>query len=172
MLVPVSHSASDAFTEGASVGFHFGQLAEIHDRHAIGPHKLSDAQAKQVVEACKSKLHELSMRLQTVLTNRPVKEISDYTKGFGEGISLYIEGDAAKLSGSRVPIGATSAWKVYYLMLQNQEKVASFHSLPEFYEWLCSQLGDQQAGDFERVKSICKRIGLSFRKSGRPRKEK
>ena len=65
-----------------------------------------------------------------------------------------------------------SAFRIYVFMLMNWRLVAQLHSIREFHEVLDKVFGFDETGDLKRIEKICQRIGLRFRKPGRPKRSK
>lgn len=66
-------------------------------------------------------------------------------------------------------IGNTT-FELYVFMLLHWRRVERLRSVSELHGLLVSQFGPHRAGDLKRVEKICQRIGLSFRRPGRPKK--
>lgn len=62
-------------------------------------------------------------------------------------------------------------FEIYLVMIQYWRVVARFQSVRELHEWLTIIFGANRVGNQKRVEKICQRIGLSFRKPGRPSKK-
>jgi hypothetical protein len=68
-------------------------------------------------------------------------------------------------------IGSTTI-EIYFFLLWNWRAVRGLKSVRQLHEVLVKYVGKRETGNPERIVKICQRIGLSFRKPGRPRKPK
>ena len=55
---------------------------------------------------------------------------------------------------------------VYHPFIERLGSVSALHT------WLRKVMGEYRTGDLKRIEKICQRIGLHFRKPGRPKMEK
>lgn len=170
MHVPVPPGASSEFSEAASYGFHFAQIAAVHDRHFTGPHKLSRQKAQKVVAMCKPVLRLITHEVVIALSNRPLHEAANYLRGFASGIDYYLQGQQKAQSGQRDPVASTNAWAVYHALWTNRQHIAEFESVREIYDWLKERYGENVVGELSRFSMLCSRVGLTLRGRGRPRK--
>jgi hypothetical protein len=63
----------------------------------------------------------------------------------------------------------TTAFEVYLFMLWHWRQIEELNSVRELHDLLSTHLGKQRAGELKRTEKICQRIGLHFRKPGRPK---
>ena len=63
-----------------------------------------------------------------------------------------------------------SATGIYLFMLWHWRRIHAMRSVHELHQCLRRVLGSQQVGDLKRIEKLCQRIGLSYRKPGRPKK--
>jgi hypothetical protein len=90
-----------------------------------------------------------------------LNELSEFYRGYAvglEGIGICASTDRSDLAS-----------EIYFALVSWWRFVVRFKSLTELHEWLTKILGEQKVGDRKRVEKICERIGLKFRKRGRPR---
>jgi len=91
-------------------------------------------------------------------------EAADFFRGFADGIAK--PGMIHKPSLA----GATTATPIYGKLLVHREEIKRLNSVRELREFLLERgLSEQVLGDPKRLEKICERIGLGFRKRGRPR---
>ena len=91
------------------------------------------------------------------------EDMRDFLLGFGDGFSRKPKNFGAADMGN-------TTFKVYLFMLMCWRQIQHMKSVPELHGALVVMLGAQQVGDLKRIEKICQRIGLSFRKPGRPEK--
>jgi hypothetical protein len=79
----------------------------------------------------------------------------------------------AKKPGERIAgdIGGTT-FEIYLFLLMYWRVVEQFKSVSQLHEVLRKVLGENRTGDLKRIEKLCQRIGLHFRKPGRPPKSK
>lgn len=63
-----------------------------------------------------------------------------------------------------------SAFPIYVFMLMHWRIVERLNSVRELHEMLVKVFGASQVGELKRIEKICQRIGLHYRKPGRPKK--
>jgi len=63
-----------------------------------------------------------------------------------------------------------SAFRIYFFMLFQWRLVERLNSVRELHELLIKIFGANQVGELKRIEKICQRIGLHYRKPGRPKK--
>ena len=67
-------------------------------------------------------------------------------------------------------LGSTT-FEIYNCMLVYWRFVDQMQSVRQFHEWLVKIFGAQKIGDQKRTEKICQRMGLHFRKRGRPKEK-
>jgi len=93
-------------------------------------------------------------------------EQAEYHSGLGESLGMELIDENGAL------LHATSTTSVYFCMMAYWRGVQKMRSVSALHIWLCRCLGRGITGDLDRVKKICQRYGIHFRRPGRPRKEK
>jgi hypothetical protein len=68
-------------------------------------------------------------------------------------------------------IGSTN-FEIYIFLIVYWRSIEQLKSVSELHQLLRKVLGEQRTGDLKRIEKICQRIGLHFRKPGRPKKSK
>lgn len=101
---------------------------------------------------------------------QPFDVSKEFFAGVSYGIGKLQEDLASADQKQRIVIGTTTAFEVYLQMFLHLDEMLRFKSTAELHKWLCAKLGEQRVGDLKRIQSICKRLGLSFRTRGRPKK--
>lgn len=104
--------------------------------------------------------------MQGRVNSAPMDEQAEYHAGLGEslGVELF-DSNGGLLHG-------TSVTSVYFFMTAYWRYVLKMRSVAALHMWLCRLLGRSAVGDLDRVKKICQRNGIHFRRPGRPRKVK
>jgi RNA-binding protein YlmH len=64
----------------------------------------------------------------------------------------------------------TTATRLYVILVLLAPKMHHVKSVAMLHRILCKALGDRVVGDIKRLEKLCQRIGLTFRKAGRPPK--
>lgn len=129
---------------------------------------LADAPKGVVLDSIQAIRPFLSAAAADTILQMLAKPPSD-SVSFFRGFSTALSRSAGK---SGLTPGWTDATLIYLLIVMLWQKVAGFSSVGELHEWLISLLGQQIAGDLDRTKKICARIGLRYRGSGRPTKRR
>jgi hypothetical protein len=88
---------------------------------------------------------------------------SEYHRGLADGLN-GVGKDSPKDQSD-------NATEIYFLTAMFWRTVAKFSSVTEYHSWLQLMLGSPKVRveDRERIAKICQRIGLRFRKRGRPK---
>jgi len=63
-----------------------------------------------------------------------------------------------------------TTFAIYHFMLINWRVVDRLDSVSSLHELLRKHIGEYRTGDLKRVEKICQRIGLHYRKPGRPKR--
>lgn len=87
-----------------------------------------------------------------------------------EFLLAYSQAFARKHDIKSISSAGTPATEIYLVMLHFWRRVDGMKSVHELHQWLIRVFGSQRIGDLKRIEKICQRIGLSYRKPGRPRK--
>lgn len=101
------------------------------------------------------------------------EEAAAFFSGFAAGISRpgLVKGNTESGEAGIQAAKPTSATAVYQRMFFQWREVEKLKTLEELREFLvASGLPANMVGDEERLARLCGRIGLAFRKRGRPRK--
>jgi hypothetical protein len=106
-------------------------------------------------------MRRLAKRALCSSVDQPFEDMADFLTGFGDGFARKPK------SGSISEFGSTN-FEIYLFMLSNWRSIAVMESLPAFHRVLVKRFGAHQVGEQKRIEKLCQRVGLSFRKPGRP----
>ena len=87
-------------------------------------------------------------------------------------LTAFSSGFARKPSSFQVGDIGNPTFEIYLFLLLFWRAVSRFKSVPELHRVLIRIFGPHRTGDIKRIEKICQRIGLHFRKPGRPPKTK
>lgn len=90
------------------------------------------------------------------------QDMNDFLLGYADGFSRKPKTFQAGNFGS-------TTFEIYHCMLIYWRVIEPMESVRQFHEWLVKFFGASKIGNQKRVEKICQRIGLRFRKSGRPK---
>lgn len=96
--------------------------------------------------------------------DQPYEDMRDFLLGYADGFSRKPKTFVASDMGN-------TTFEVYLFLLIYWRNVDQMKSVRELHETLIKIFGANRVGDQKRVEKICQRIGLYFRKPGRPKKE-
>lgn len=91
------------------------------------------------------------------------EDMSAFLQGFADGF-------ARKPRSFEVGSIGTMSFEPYIYMAWAWRVVRQLRSTAELHQLLVRVFGQNRVGELKRVEKICQRIGLQFRKPGRPRK--
>jgi hypothetical protein len=89
--------------------------------------------------------------------------MSDFLRGFANAFSRK-----PKLGAGFGNFGSSN-FRIYHFMVWNWRVVDGLDSVRAFHALLRKHVGESATGDLKRIEKICQRVGLHFRKPGRPR---
>jgi hypothetical protein len=99
---------------------------------------------------------------------------SEVLNGSPEVLSVLMENMAEGMKGpSRTATGelrVTDATAIYLLLMLNWREMFKVESVTQLHRWLTLLFGRNRIGEKKRIEQLCARIGLRFRKVGRPKK--
>ena len=105
------------------------------------------------------------------LARKALASSVDQTHGdMSEFLLAYSTAFARKPSDYRWDSFGNSAFAIYNFMLMYWRLVNRLESVRHLHEVLVKVFGPYRTGDLKRTEKICQRIGLSYRKPGRPSK--
>jgi hypothetical protein len=109
-------------------------------------------------------LRRLAGRALKSCVYQPYPDMSDFLTGYSQAFSKK-----PKLGASWGDFG-NGAFRIYHFMLLHWHTVEHLDSVRSLHDLLRKCLGESLVGDLKRVEKICQRIGLHYRKPGRPRR--
>lgn len=126
------------------------------------------AQGKQFI----AKLHsEWYMALRRLAKRALVSCVDQSYPDMRDFLSAYSAAFARKPTSFGYDSFGSSAFEIYLYMVWHWQAIANLNSVRELHDLLLKQLGPQRAGELKRTEKICQRIGLHYRKAGRPRQK-
>jgi len=131
------------------------QLKELEESIKAGFEKLS---------AWYEALRRLAKRTLCLSVDQRYQDMTDFLVGFADGFSRKPK--SFKLG----EIGNTT-FEIYHYMILNWAQIQRMESVRQFHECLVKTFGAHRIGEQKRIEKICQRVGLSFRKPGRPKKK-
>jgi hypothetical protein len=112
-----------------------------------------------------SALRKLAKRALCSSVDQTYEDMTDfllgYTGAFARKPRKFGVGD----------IGGTN-FEIYIALIMFRKQIENLKSVPELHDLLGKIMGVHRTGDLKRVEKICQRIGLHFRKPGRPKASK
>ena len=109
-------------------------------------------------------LRRLAKRALASCVDQQYESMSEFLMAFATAF-------ARKPSGSGVGGMGSSALEIYNFMLFHWRIIRRLNSIHHLHETLVRVFGPYRTGDLKRIEKICGRIGLSYRKPGRPPKK-
>jgi hypothetical protein len=92
------------------------------------------------------------------------EDMRDFLVGYADGFSR-------KPKTLKVGELGNTTFEIYLFMLLYWRSVQGMRSVRGLHESLVKIFGANRVGEEKRIEKICQRIGLTFRKAGRPKKE-
>jgi hypothetical protein len=108
-------------------------------------------------------VRHLAKRALCSCVDQTYEDMTDFLLGYADAFSR-------KPKTMKVGNLGNPTFEIYVFMLMFWRLVESMKSVREFHEALVKVFSANRIGDQKRVEKICQRIGLSFRKVGRPKK--
>ncbi len=88
-----------------------------------------------------------------------------------EFLLAYSAGFSRKPKKFGMPDVGHSAMEIYFFMLMYWRGVNALGSVRQLHEVLVNRFGPYRVGELKRIEKICQRIGLHYRKPGRPKEK-
>ena len=107
-------------------------------------------------------LRRLAKRALSSCVDQSYEDMRDFLTAYASG---FAQKPASFGSGSF----GSSTFEVYVFMLWHWQAVEKLNSVRELHDLLVKIFGSLRAGDLKRTEKICQRIGLHYRKPGRPK---
>jgi hypothetical protein len=114
---------------------------------------------------CEEMLKGFLRSIRKMFIHAPISEASEFFEGLADGFKgLDMRGGLYGKGNLSTPIMVTLMF--WWPQVEKMQSVSQLH------RWLQVMDGKAQVGELKRVEKICERIGLTFRKPGRPKKLK
>jgi hypothetical protein len=110
-----------------------------------------------------SAMRRLAKRALCSCVDQSYEDMTDFLLGYSDAFSR-------KPKTFQVGNIGNPTFEIYVFMLIYWRAIERMDSVRQFHEVLVKVFGANRIGDQKRIEKICQRIGLSFRKSGRPKK--
>ena len=109
-----------------------------------------------------SGLRRLAKRSLCCSIDQSYEDMSSFLDGFADGFRR-------KPRTFNIGQFGSTNFEIYLLLLTFHRFVGRLDSVSELHAWLRKVMGEYRTGDLKRIEKICQRIGLHFRKPGRPK---
>ena len=145
--------------------FESAKRAEIEAQNATQDHSLKTGERPDKVSL--DEWYSGMRRIAKVALCSSVDQDYEAMSGFLIGFSA---GFARKPKSLKIGDIGNTATEIYVFMWMFWRFVHQLKSVHELHEVLVKVLGAHKVGDLKRVEKICQRMGLHYRKPGRPAK--
>ncbi len=108
-------------------------------------------------------MRRLAKRALCSCVDQTYEDMTDFLLGFSDAFSRKPKTFQASNIGN-------PTFEIYVFMLIYWRAVERMDSVRQLHEVLVKVFGANRVGDQKRIEKICQRVGLSFRKPGRPKK--
>ena len=108
-------------------------------------------------------LRRLAKRALCSSVDQTYEDMTDFLLGYSDAFSR-------KPKTFQVGNIGNPTFEIYVFMLIFWKAIDRLNSVRELHELLVKVFGASRIGDQKRIEKICQRIGLRFRKAGRPKK--
>ncbi|HET7623842.1 MAG TPA: hypothetical protein VFM25_01165 [Verrucomicrobiae bacterium] len=108
-------------------------------------------------------MRRLAKRALCSSVDQTYEDMTDFLLGYADAFSR-------KPKTFQVGNIGNPTFEIYLFMLMYWPVVNDMDSVRQLHETLVKVFGANRVGDQKRIEKICQRIGLSFRKPGRPKK--
>jgi len=108
-------------------------------------------------------MRRLAKRALCSCVDQTYEDMTDFLLGYADGFSR-------KPRTFQVGNILNPTFEIYVFMLMFWRAIENMDSVRQLHEVLVKVFGAPRMGDQKRIEKICQRIGLSFRKAGRPKK--
>jgi hypothetical protein len=146
--------------------------AELQKPQEVDGSKLTPEQLKKseeflvgINERWFPALRELAKRALNSCVDQPYDDMKEFLLAFADAF-------AHKPKGYGWGDFGNSAFEIYNFMLLYWRVVERLNSVHHLHQVLVKVFGPYRTGDLKRTEKICERIGLHYRKPGRPKKLK
>jgi len=124
------------------------------------PNKMNEEE-KLRAQQLKEKHAKIMGRSFELICNTSLEEMQQCF----EGVSKALKQGAFGVDG--LPIGLTTRFRTLVTLLDHQEEVPKFRTIPELHNWMNQKLG-QCCLDFKAFEKLCQEIGLRLPRRPRP----
>jgi len=121
--------------------------------------------ARGIIEDWHGALRRLAKRALCLCVDQSYDDMKDF-------LSAYAEAFAKKPGGLGLGSVGHSAFEIHVVMLTHWRVVAQLGSIHALHGWLVRLFGGHRVGELKRIEKICQRIGLHYRKPGRPKRSR
>jgi len=111
-------------------------------------------------------LRRLAGRALKSCVYQPYEDMSGFVAAYSRAFSRK-----PKLGAGMGDFGSSN-FRIYHFMLWHWRAVAQLDSVRALHDLLRRSMGEYRVGDLKRVEKICQRMGLHYRKPGRPKASK
>jgi hypothetical protein len=145
------------------------EAEEKQRENALGGKQLSEDERKAGKECLNSLadwnvgMRRLAKRALCSCVDQAYEDMTDFLLGYADAFSR-------KPKTFNVGNLGNPTFEIYLFMLVYWRVIERLDSARQFHEFLVKVFGANRIGDQKRIEKICQRIGLSFRKPGRPKK--
>jgi hypothetical protein len=108
-------------------------------------------------------IRRLAKRALCSCVDQTYDDMTDFLSGYSDAFSR-------KPRTFQVGNIGNPTFEIYVFMLMFWRAIGNMDSVRQLHEVLVKVFGAPRIGDQKRIEKICQRIGLSFRKPGRPKK--
>jgi hypothetical protein len=144
-------------------------VAELSKPQIVADAKITPEQINQGKEFI-IKLHEDWYSALRRLAKRALSSSVDQSyEDMRDFLSAYAGGFARKPADFTCAGFGSSTFGIYVFMLWHWQAVEKLKSVRELHEMLVKHFDSHRVGELTRTEKICQRIGLHYRKPGRPK---
>jgi hypothetical protein len=111
-------------------------------------------------------LRHLAGRALKSCVYQPYEDMSGFLAAYSKAFSKK-----PRLGAGMGDFGSTT-FGVYHFMLWHWRAVDQLDSVRALHDLLRRSMGEHRVGDLKRIEKICQRVGLHYRKPGRPKASK
>lgn len=143
---------------------------ELKKPHFLDKTKVTPEQLQNAEEICNKLANEWYPALRRVAKRALCSCVDQVYEDSKEFLQAYAAAFAQKPSGPRAGNMGSSAFEIYCFMLIHWQFVERLNTIHHLHQVLVKVFGPYRTGDLKRTEKICQRIGLHYRKPGRPAK--
>lgn len=144
-------------------------VEESEKPQAVDDKELSPEQIKQGEEFIYKLTGDWYMALRRLAKRALASCVDQSYDDMKVFLLAYANAFARKPGNSDLGSFGNSAFEIYHFILFNWQMIGRLNSVHQLHQVLVKVFGSR-AGDLKRTEKICQRIGLHYRKAGRPKK--